>query len=200
MSLPLHLDIGCGKGGFLLELAAERPGKNYLGLEIRPSVAEFAQERVAKRNLTGTLGFVGCNANVDLDRLLTRWDEAGGGPIQMVTIQFPDPHFKNQHAKRRVVTDQLVQTLAKFMEPASAVFLQSDVQELLDDMRLKFRELDNYFEDLVPELDQYMQDNYIGTPTEREISVLKRDLPVFRTLFHRTMKPFARYKEYYGVE
>ena len=54
--LPLHIDIGCGKGGFLLSLATERvknPNKeegerNYLGLEIRPSVSKYAKERGQK--------------------------------------------------------------------------------------------------------------------------------------------------------
>lgn len=189
---PLHLDIGCGKGGFLLELAKERPGKNYLGLEIRPSVAEFAQERVTSQNLEGTLAFVGCNANVDLERLLTRYETSGGGSVDCVTIQFPDPHFKKSHAKRRVVTPQLVETLAMFMPTSSIVFLQSDIQNVLDDMRLQFRKFNEYFRDELDHVDEYMPENYIGIPTEREISVIKNDLPVFRTVFKRTSLKFEK--------
>eukprot|EP00546_Thalassionema_frauenfeldii_P018211 CAMPEP_0178907432 /NCGR_PEP_ID=MMETSP0786-20121207/7370_1 /TAXON_ID=186022 /ORGANISM="Thalassionema frauenfeldii, Strain CCMP 1798" /LENGTH=212 /DNA_ID=CAMNT_0020579235 /DNA_START=341 /DNA_END=979 /DNA_ORIENTATION=+ len=189
---PLHLDIGCGKGGFLLELAKERPGKNYLGLEIRPSVAEFAQERVTNQNLEGTLAFVGCNANVDLERLLTRYETSGGGSVDCVTIQFPDPHFKKSHAKRRVVTPQLVETLAMFMPTRSIVFLQSDIQNVLDDMRLQFREFNEYFRDELDHVDEYMPDNYIGIPTERETSVIKNGLPVFRTVFKRTSLKFVK--------
>jgi tRNA (guanine-N7-)-methyltransferase len=190
MSRSLHLDIGCGKGGFLLELAAKQPGKNYLGVEIRPAVAEYAQERVAKRGLTGTLNFVGCNANVDLNRLLSRYKLAGGGSLDIVTIQFPDPHFKSQHVKRRVVTTSLVQTLAEFMPPDAVVFLQSDVQEVLDDMRLKFRDHELHFEDDVQNIEEYMPENYIGIPTERETSVIENKLPVYRTLFRRTAAIF----------
>ena len=190
MSRSLHLDIGCSKGGFLLELAAKQPGKNYLGVEIRPTVVEFAQSRVAKRGLVGTLNFVGCNANVDLDRLLMRYQTAGGGTLDVVTIQFPDPHFKTHHVKRRVVTTLLVQTLAKFMPPDAVVFLQSDVQEVLDDMRSKFRDNDVYFEDTLKDVDEYLPENYIGIPTERETSVLINDLPVYRTLFRRTSAAF----------
>mmetsp|Transcript_19881 Transcript_19881/g.22180 ORF Transcript_19881/g.22180 Transcript_19881/m.22180 type:complete len:297 (-) Transcript_19881:20-910(-) len=187
---PLHLDIGCGKGGFLLELAKERPGKNYLGLEIRPSVAEYAKTRVATHNLEGSLGFVGCNVNVDLERVLNLYQTHGGGPIDLVSIQFPDPHFKSSHNKRRVVTPPLVETLANFMLPGSVVFLQSDIQNVLDDMRLKFRESDKYFQDEIDDVNEYMSENYIGIPTEREISVIKRDLPVYRTIFRRTEVEF----------
>lgn len=192
ISRSLHLDIGCGKGGFLLELAAKQPGKNYLGVEIRPAVAEYAQERVAKRGLTGTLNFVGCNANVDLNRLLSRYKITGGGSLDIVTIQFPDPHFKSQHVKRRVVTTSLVQTLAEFMPPEAVVFLQSDVQEVLDDMRLKFRDHELYFEDEVKDIEEYMPENYVGIPTERETSVIENDLPVYRALFRRTAATFQQ--------
>ena len=99
-SLPLHIDVGCGKGGFLLELAKLRQDtpnesegeRNYLGLEIRPSVATFAKERVGRRGLAGKLDFIGCNANVDLDRILESYTKFG--EISLVSIQYPDPHFK----------------------------------------------------------------------------------------------------------
>lgn len=99
-SLPLHVDIGCGKGGFLLELAKfrmdnrvdpEEP-RNYLGLEIRPSVAQFAKGRLERRGLLGMVDFIGCNANVDLDRILTKYRKYGR--VVTISIQFPDPHFK----------------------------------------------------------------------------------------------------------
>jgi tRNA (guanine-N7-)-methyltransferase len=168
LSKPLHLDIGCGKGGFLIDLCLERERKqtieadtagtilpvdcNYLGLEIRPGVAAYAKDRIATHQLQGRLDFLGCNANVDLERLLDVYRQqhlrccvdttARNGQeltttaavttttavLQCVTIQFPDPHFKTQHAKRRVVTPQLIDTLAEYMPTGSTVFLQSDVQ------------------------------------------------------------------------
>ena len=236
-SKPLHLDIGCGKGGFLLDLAAHEGGRseahidethssqsqlssttddfpyNYLGLEVRPPVAQLAKDRVGVHNLTGVVEFLGCNANVDLDRLLRLYHEASfttstttsnnaddivvngaadTQPLQdrllleRVTIQFPDPHFKTQHAKRRVVTDALVDTLARYMPPETGVvFLQSDVLVVLESMRQVFGNASTYFVDSAPPT-EYLSDNWLRIPTEREVSVLKRDLPVYRCLFYRT--------------
>lgn len=142
-SKPLHLDIGCGKGGFLIDICKADDSYNYLGLEIRPGVAAYAKERIVTHQLQGRLDFLGCNANVDLDRLLTLYHHASQQQertqkqlsddfsmlyLKRVTIQFPDPHFKSQHAKRRVVTDNLIETLAKYMPTSATVFLQSDVQ------------------------------------------------------------------------
>ena len=191
LSKPLFLDIGCSRGGFLIDFASQRPDDyNYLGLEIRPIVVYHAKERVEKHNLKGNLDFVGCNANVDLERLLsllTTTEEIGNhGTVEMVTIQFPDPHFKERHKKRRVVTPELVKTLAQFMPEGSTVFLQSDIQSVLDEMRLEFREQSEYFEDTHESLEEYIPENPLGVPTEREISVLERDLPVYRATFKRT--------------
>lgn len=241
VSLPLFVDVGCGKGGFLLDLAGRHRGirrnsgdglggklnsndndndatttttslpnlpshMNYLGIEIRPGVSQYAQSRVSKHGLDGLVSYIGCNANVDLDRVLTLYTNASSSfssvhrhsssGVSFVTIQFPDPHFKKSHAKRRVVTTELVTTLAKFVLNGGGVFLQSDVREALEAMREKFVEEDGvgerYFEEcfpnddgLVDREDRYGMENPLGLPTEREGSVLVRGLPVYRTLFQR---------------
>jgi len=275
VSRPMYLDIGCGKGGFLLELVGRRHGKqdeqqlevsdaattaagagaattddaeddgatkkfkvirddsymnstksytdttsdflppemNYLGLEIRPGVSQYSQQRVTKRGLDGILSFVGCNANVDLDRLLSLYQDAinrsssgdgdgdGGDDIQLsfVSIQFPDPHFKKSHVKRRVVTPALVKTLAKYMKEGDVVFLQSDIKDALEAMRDQFVEgvgLTYYNEwtgdgaTATGGDEEYAMENPLGIPTEREVSVLKKGLPIYRTLFKRNKSPF----------
>ncbi|GAX12245.1 tRNA (guanine-N7-)-methyltransferase [Fistulifera solaris] len=202
---PLHLDIGCGKGGFLLDMVkktaedcassessmADALPYNYLGLEIRPGVALMAKERIPVHGAVGVLDFVGCNANVDLDRIMDRYNSQSNRLLlDRVSIQFPDPHFKSQHAKRRVVTPALVNTLAKYMPEDSHVFLQSDIQSVLDDMRLRFRE-SAYFKDTIDSVEQYLEENPWGVPTEREISVLKKDLPVYRTILTRNGVAFV---------
>ena len=56
---------------------------------------------------------------------------------------------------------------------------------VLDDMRERFRECDAYFTDALDDANKYLDDNVLGVPTEREISVLKQNLPVYRSLFTR---------------
>lgn len=241
---PLHVDIGCGKGGFLLDYVAslaERDDSNcdshnhlnYLGLEIRPLVAQYAKERVAGHALQhDKLDFLGCNANVDLARLLERYqahhdktttgnDNTHYDCLARVSIQFPDPHFKKPHAKRRVVTDALVDTIARYMPVAAAgaadsptatagknttatgvVFLQSDVQSVLDNMGERFLETPYFARDTAvwhatADSDEasaespYVATNPLGVPTERETSVLDKGLPVYRLWLQRTATPWV---------
>eukprot|EP00816_Leptocylindrus_hargravesii_P010136 CAMPEP_0196818118 /NCGR_PEP_ID=MMETSP1362-20130617/64062_1 /TAXON_ID=163516 /ORGANISM="Leptocylindrus danicus, Strain CCMP1856" /LENGTH=331 /DNA_ID=CAMNT_0042196069 /DNA_START=112 /DNA_END=1104 /DNA_ORIENTATION=- len=189
----LHLDVGCGKGGFILKVAEadESYEKNYLGLEIRPSVVDFARDRAKRHEMDGIVHYVSCNANVDLERILGQYTgkikrENGdhptiasvGGKISLVSIQFPDPHFKKSHEKRRVVNPLFVDTLAKHMETGSQIFLQSDVKPVLDYMRETFR-ASPYYKDDLESVEEYLCENPLGFPTEREISVQNRNLSVW---------------------
>ena len=54
--------------------------------------------------------------------------------------QFPDPHFKKQHKKRRVVTPELVETLALHCKGTATVFIQSDVERAQEQMYEEFDE------------------------------------------------------------
>ena len=85
---PLHVDIGCARGVFCLELAQKAPHLNVLGLEIRQILADAATAD-AKALALGNVAFVGCNANVNLRPILER-----AGPtctMSSASIQFPDP-------------------------------------------------------------------------------------------------------------
>ena len=88
--LPLHLDIGAGRGRFLLKTAEIEKRQNYLGVEIREPLVEEANRLAAESNLSN-LHYEFCNAMISLDKLL---EKLPPGLLQFVTIQFPDPWYK----------------------------------------------------------------------------------------------------------
>ena len=61
--------------------------------------------------------------------------------MERVCIQFPDPHFKMKHRKRRVVQPALVESIAALTEPGCEVFLQSDIFGVVAEMRDIFRKV-----------------------------------------------------------
>jgi tRNA (guanine-N7-)-methyltransferase len=95
-SQPIHLDIGCARGRFLLALAPERPGVNHLGVEIRRALVQAAEADRQAQALEN-LRFLFCNANVSLQAWLAALP---AGQLELVSIQFPDPWFKKKHHKR----------------------------------------------------------------------------------------------------
>lgn len=183
----LVIDIGCAKGTWALQYATLIPNINILGLEIRRQVVEFCLHRKEKRQLKN-VHFLTVNANVDLDNILSSLMKERVH-IKAITIQFPDPHFKTKHKKRRVVNTEFVYGLAKYLQKDTMVFMQSDIEELLIDMVTHFTSSE-YF---VPSADyniQQLSSNISPFPiqTEREVSTLSHNKPVYRMLFHRNDK------------
>ncbi len=175
---PLHLDIGCGKGRFLLELAQRQPEWNFLGLEIREPLVDQANQWRNKLGLVN-LYYLFCNANNSLRPIL---NSLPTGTLQRVTIQFPDPWFKRKHQKRRVVQPELINDLASVLPSGGVVFLQSDVEEVAVEMGNRFSENPAF----TRQSDHWLPENPMPIPTERELSTLKRGRPVYRMLFVRT--------------
>ena len=170
--LPLHLDIGCARGRFLLKMAAEQSGWNYLGVEIREPLVDEAN-RLAKEAGLENLHYVFCNAMLWLDRLLSSVPDK---ILQTVTIQFPDPWFKNKHAKRRMVNRELVDMISRHLPSEAEVFVQTDISRLADEMFLQFR-ISDFYEERSVEL------NPFPIKTERENAVEAKGLPIYRRLF-----------------
>lgn len=172
--LPLFVDIGCGRGRFLLKMAEIKPKTNFLGLEIREPIVEEANEIAKEKNLTN-LHYHFCNATLALDKLFAKLPE---NILEIVTIQFPDPWFKKKHAKRRMVKNNLVETVVKHLKISGKIFVQSDVEFLAEEIFEYFRQHENLREIEISE-------NPFPVKTERENSVENRDLPVYRRVFEK---------------
>jgi tRNA (guanine-N7-)-methyltransferase len=175
---PLHLDIGCAKGLFLLRMAQIEPNWNFLGLEIREPLVVEANRLRSELALTN-LHYLFCNVNNSLQSLLSSLPT---GSLQRVTIQFPDPWFKTRHAKRRVVQPELVADLASYLAVGGLVFLQSDMEFVAVEMRDRFAE-NPFFEKIGT--GEWLTENPLPVPTEREIGTQKKGEPVYRALFER---------------
>jgi tRNA (guanine-N7-)-methyltransferase len=173
-SQPLHLDIGCARGRFLLKMAQIGSRWNFLGLEIRePLVGEA--NRIKDEKSLSNLHYEYCNATISLGNVLKDLEP---GILQMVTIQFPDPWFKKKHFKRRMVKSGLINDIALHLAPGGKVFVQSDVAEVAEEICGFFGES--------PEFKLLRnKKNPFPIKTEREAAVEERGLPVYRAMFAR---------------
>jgi tRNA (guanine-N7-)-methyltransferase len=177
-SLPLHLDIGCARGRFVLNMAQVEPLWNFLGLEIREPLVVEANRLRDELGLVN-LHYLFCNANNSLRPLLSSLPQ---NILQRVTIQFPDPWFKNRHAKRRVVQPELVAELAEFLAPGGIVFLQSDMEFLAVEMCDRFAANPAFVRHGKGE---WLTENPLSVPTERELYTINKSEPVYRAIFER---------------
>ncbi|MFN2391995.1 MAG: tRNA (guanosine(46)-N7)-methyltransferase TrmB [Pyrinomonadaceae bacterium] len=173
-SLPLHLDIGSGRGRFLLKMAETEKDQNFLGVEIREPLVEEAN-RIAKEKNLINLHYEFCNATLALDKL---FENLPANLLQTVTIQFPDPWYKKKHAKRRMVKDDLATTIVAHLKSAGKIFVQTDVDFLAEEMFAAFRENTD-----LTEVEIY--ENPFPVKTEREMAVEEKGLPIYRAIFEK---------------
>ncbi len=119
---PVELEIGPGRGWFSVERVEMVPDTRIIGLEIRRKWATIVDERLKKRGLADR----GRVFAEDAREVLPRFRE---NSLQRVYIHFPDPWWKKRHAKRLVVTTELLDTLTRLLVPGGELFIQTDVFE-----------------------------------------------------------------------
>lgn len=183
----LMLDIGCAKGTWALNYAKTFPMLNVLGLEIRPQAVELCVQRKKSKQIQNA-HFLCVNANVDLEKILNSLLKSNI-TINTISIQFPDPHFKKRNHKRRVVNKEFVTSMAKFTKAGTNIFLQSDVEDLMNDMISHFsnsRFFDTHSTGKYNVASLCLNPSPFEIQTEREISTLARGLPIYRMMYQRS--------------
>jgi tRNA (guanine-N7-)-methyltransferase len=171
-SNPLHLDIGCARGRFLLRMAEADADQNFLGVEIREPLVDEAN-RLAREAGLENLHYSFCNAMIWLSRLL---ESVPDSILRTVSIQFPDPWFKKKHSKRRMVTPELVGAIAAKLATHGTIFIQSDIEILKDEICALIRSDERLIEKVVKK-------SPFSIRTEREMAVENKSLPVYRAIF-----------------
>jgi tRNA (guanine-N7-)-methyltransferase len=123
----IEVEIGPGRGWFMVERAEAEPRAGLLGLEIRRKWATVVDGRLARRGLGDRARVFAEDAGLSLPRL---------GPdasLRTVFVHFPDPWWKKRHQKRLVVRDRFLDDVARLLEPRGELFVQTDVEERAHD-------------------------------------------------------------------
>jgi tRNA (guanine-N7-)-methyltransferase len=155
-------DIGCAFGGMLCALAPRFPKTLMLGLEIRPKVVSFAQEKTLelRRNADPTKGhhdyqnlwFEQCNVMKYGSRFFRK------GQLTRLFFCHPDPHWKRANIRRRIISPGLVHTYAYWLKVGGLLYTVSDVPEL-EQWMIDCLDASPLFERLTPE--QIAQDRVV---------------------------------------
>ncbi len=125
---PVEVEVGFGKGLFLLNAALACPDVNFFGVEIMRKYQLFTATRMARRKLTNVR--LAC---ADARHLLREYVPAAS--VQAIHVYFPDPWWKKRHHKRRVFTDDFVASCVRALQPGGLFHLATDVAEYFAVMR-----------------------------------------------------------------
>ena len=116
---PLELEVGCGKGGFLLDQARTHPERNYLGIEWANKYAGFAADRMARWGLAN-VRIVRTDARQVFLRALP------GQCLDALHVYHPDPWPKRRHARRRLIQADFVAAAVRTLRPGARWSVQTD--------------------------------------------------------------------------
>ncbi len=119
---PLHVEIGMGKGQFLMQLAAQHPEINYVGVERYASVLLRAQQKMEAHPLPN-VRFL----NIDAIILPNAFAPA---EVARIYLNFSDPWPKDRHAKRRLTSPQFLEVYEEFLAPGGLLEFKTDNQGL----------------------------------------------------------------------
>lgn len=121
---PIHIEIGMGKGRFLMQTAALHPQTNYIGLERYTSVLLRAVEKLpALDPPPGNLLFL-CQDAARLPEIFAP------GEIEKIYLNFSDPWPKERHAARRLTSPAFLNRYAQILPPGGTIEFKTDNQAL----------------------------------------------------------------------
>ncbi len=121
---PLHIEIGMGKGRFIMEMAARNPQINYIGIEKYSSVLLRALEK-SKETELNNLYFIRFDAEYLNDIF-------GSEEIDRIYLNFSDPWPKDRHAKRRLTSKEFLAKYNQCLKREGEVCFKTDNRQLFD--------------------------------------------------------------------
>lgn len=121
---PIHIEVGMGKGRFIMDMARLNPEINYIGIEKFSSVLVRALEKQQEEQLPN-LRFI----RMDAEQLETVFQP---GEVAYVYLNFSDPWPKDRHAKRRLTSVQFLARYKNILDKDGGVTFKTDNRPLFD--------------------------------------------------------------------
>ena len=119
---PDILDVGCGRGIFLLNMSEQFPDKNVLGIELRKPYPEWINNFVKGENIQ--------NAAAVWYSVVNGMKFIETDSVEKVFYLFPDPWPKKRHLKRRAFNMEFLEEVSRILKPGGNLYLATDVPEV----------------------------------------------------------------------
>lgn len=123
-TFPIHLEIGCGKGDFILGMASMHPEINFIAIEKVEDVLVMAMEKVYAAELKNVL-FISADAE-NIDKIFN------SGEISRIYLNFSDPWKKNKQAKRRLTHKNFLDKYKKILANGDYIWFKTDNKALFE--------------------------------------------------------------------
>jgi tRNA (guanine-N7-)-methyltransferase len=121
---PIILELGCGKGEYTVNLAANYPDKNFIGLD-KKGARLWRGGKTSKENQMGNVAFIRTRIE-QIEHLFS------AGEVSEIWITFPEPQPRTAKAKKRFTSPQFIERFRKIMKPEGIIHLKTDSDLFFD--------------------------------------------------------------------
>jgi tRNA (guanine-N7-)-methyltransferase len=124
----VHIEVGSGKGTFLLNQAKCRPDDNFMGIEWANRYYRFAVDRIGRWNLTNV-------RIIRTDAAIFIAENVPDTSVDCFHIYFPDPWPKKRHHKRRFFNPANVEHLIRCLKTEGTIRVATDYAEYFEQIK-----------------------------------------------------------------
>lgn len=176
---PIHIEVGMGKGQFIIEMARRNPEVNYIGIEKYSSVLVRAVEKLEDFE-QDNLRLI----RMDAENIEEVFDK---DEVDRIYLNFSDPWPKDRHAKRRLTSTRFLERYDNILTQEGRVMFKTDNKDLFDFSLEQVEEagwiLENHTYDL-----HYSEYNEGNVMTEYEEKFSAKGNPICRLVAYRHAK------------
>ena len=120
---PIHIEIGMGKGDFIIGMAKNNPNINFIGIEMYDSVIVKAVQKLENENIN----------NLKLIRMDARLiEDVFDKEIDLIYLNFSDPWPKNRTAKKRLTHERFLTKYENIFKNKKTIFMKTDNTSLFE--------------------------------------------------------------------
>lgn len=167
---PLHMEIGCGKGGFILEMAKQNPDINFIAVEKNLNVAVLAVEKVKNAGLTNVKFFT---EDVNLLRMFETETKC-----DVIYINFCDPWHKTSYRRKRLTHELHLRLWQKLLKDNGEIHFKTDNKNLFEFSLNSFSDYGMRLKNIT--LDLHNSDFKGNVMTEYEKLFSEKGQPIYR--------------------
>jgi tRNA (guanine-N7-)-methyltransferase len=175
---PVHIEIGTGKGTFLLNQARAQPGDNFLGIEWARKYYRYAVDRIGRWGLTNV-------RIIRTDAATFLADFVPGNSVDCFHIYFPDPWPKKRHHKRRFICPANLEHLIRCLRTGGQLKIATDHADYFEQIKTVLTARNEKLQeiDFLPTAGAEASE-WVGTNFERKY--LKDQRPIYTLAVKKT--------------
>lgn len=166
---PIYIEIGMGKGNFIVENAKRYPNINFIGIEKYYSVIVKAINNLNNYEISN-LKIIAYDANYI--------NEIFKDEIDLIYLNFSDPWPKNRHERRRLTSLDFLKRYDDVFKEKKHIIMKTDNRKLFEYSIISFNNYDYKINEIC--LDLYKENIENNIPTEYEIKFMTKGFPIYK--------------------